>query len=257
MKKIILSLMMMAISLTMTGQRKLTPQAELRIATLKDNGVTDTNSKKRNTKPSQNDNILTMTLVVNMSENSNAATTISQMKAAGGIVQSRLGRQVVIKLPVDSVYALERIDGVKNIDVGHKGRIKTDVTRVETGVSRLNGPGENVMSPAYTGKGVTICVVDIGFDYQHPAFKDANGNTRIKCVYLMTDENGNKFTVNDPEAGEYTFPGSVYDTPELIATLTTDTNKEMHGSHTAAIAAGSFSPQGFGGMAPDAELHLT
>ncbi len=256
MKRFLFCVMMMAISLTVTGQRKLTPQAELRIASLKDNGVADTHSKKRNEKPTQDDNLLTTMFVVNMSENSNASSTISQMKEAGGIVQSRLGRQVVIKLPVDSVYALERIDGVKCIDIGHKGRIKTDVTRIETGVSRLNGPGDDVMSPSYTGKGVTICLLDIGFDFQHPAFKDANGNSRIKCVYMMTDDNGNKFTVNDPDAGEYTFPGSVYDTPELIATLTTDTNKEMHGSHTAAIAAGSLSPQGFGGMAPEADIVL-
>ena len=62
--------------------------------------------------------------------------------------------------------------------------------------------------------------------------------------------------MTDPEAGEYTFPGSVYDTPELIATLTTDDTTEYHGTHTTAIAAGSLSPQGFGGMAPEADLVL-
>ena len=35
------------------------------------------------------------------------------------------------------------------------------------------------------------------------------------------------------------FPGLVYDTPELIATLTTDKEDEVHGTHTAGIAAGA------------------
>jgi subtilisin family serine protease len=69
-------------------------------------------------------------------------------------------------------------------------------------------------------------------------------------------DTGNKFTVNDPEAGTYTFPGSVYDTPELIASLTTDYDDEYHGTHTTAIAAGSISPLGFGGMAPEADIVL-
>ena len=140
--------------------------------------------------------------------------------------------------------------------MGHNGRWKSDVSRVETGVSQLNGPTLPEGATSFTGKGVTVCLIDEGFDFQHPAFKDANGNSRIKCVYMLTDEGGRKFTVDDPEIGEYTFPGSVYDTPELIATLTTDDDEEYHGSHTAGIAAGSLSPQGFGGMAPEADLVL-
>ena len=70
------------------------------------------------------------------------------------------------------------------------------------------------------------------------------------------NENLPEKPVSDPEAGDYTFPGSVFDTPELIASLTTDMSGEYHGTHTAAIAAGTLSPQGFGGMAPDADLVL-
>ena len=72
----------------------------------------------------------------------------------------------------------------------------------------------------------------------------------------MGDEGGHKFTVNDPELGDITFPGSVYDTPELIATLVTDDMEEYHGTHTAGITAGCITPQGYGGMAPEADLVL-
>lgn len=199
-----------------------------------------------------------MTLIVNVAKGEMAATA-EQMKAVGAEVRSRLGRQVVVSVPIDSIEALQRIEGVQRIDKGHKGQLKSDVTRQETGVSKLNGPTAS-LSPeeatAFTGKGVTICLIDIGFDFQHPAFKDAEGRSRIKCVYMMNKEDGHKFTVSDPDLGDYTFPGTVYDTPELIATLTTDTEDEYHGTHTAGIAAGSLSPQGFGGMAPEADLVL-
>ena len=243
---------MVFLCLTIMAQGKITPQAQLSIARQKAKVA----RKMSQAKPQEG--IVEpqlIRLVVKVAKD-NASTTFDQMKAAGASILSRIGRQTVISIPIDSIDALERIDGVVRIDKGHKGRMKTDVTRQETGVNLLNGPETAPAATAYTGKGVTICLIDAGFDYQHPAFKDANGNSRIKCVYLIDDNGGNKFTVDDPEAGSYTFPGSVYDTPELIATLTTDDETEYHGTHTAGIAAGSLSPLGFGGMAPEADIVL-
>jgi subtilisin family serine protease len=170
-------------------------------------------------------------------------------------VLSKLGHQAVIGIPVDNVDALVAIEGVKKVDATSKGQLKTDVSLVETGVSLIDGtvPG---LEEVYTGKGVTICLVDMGFDFQHPAFKDADGNTRLRCVYLPGNDSGHKFIVEDDEAGTIAYPGSVFDTPELIATLTTDTDMDSHGTHTAGIAAGTRSPLGFGGMAPDADIVL-
>lgn len=256
MKRISIFILTLVVSLSMTGQSKLTTQAQLKVARIKTEAVSDAGVQKKKMRADIKAEPLTTMFVVMMKANANAATTIRQMKSAGAVVQSRLGHQLVVSIPIDSIGALERIEGVEHIDNGHQGRNKTDVTRVETGVSQLNGPGENVMEPAYTGKGVTVCLVDCGFDFQHPAFKDADGNTRIKCVYLMDDESGNKFTVHDPDAGEYTMPGTVYDTPELIAKLTTDDKQSVHGTHTAGIAVGSLSPQGFCGMAPEADIVL-
>lgn len=245
-----LTMMAQSSSPTQTA-KKLTPQVQLRLAHQKAKAqAAAARAKDQQTKEQQQTRLLVEVAPDGI------AQTFQQMKAAGATICSRLGQQAVINLPVDSVPSLECIDGVVRIDKGHKGKWKSDVTRVDTGVSQLNGPTLPEGATSFTGKGVTICLIDDGFDYQHPAFKDADGNSRIKCVYLIADEGGNKFTVNDPEIGEYTFPGSVYDTPELIATLTTDDVVEYHGSHTSSIAAGSLSPQGFGGMAPEADLVL-
>lgn len=256
MKRISLLLMMLVVCMTVYGQSKLTAQAQLKVKRIKAETASAEKRKKNNVRDGRQNEPVTALFVVMIGEKCNAAATIRQMRDAGAVVKSKLGHQMVVSIPIDSIGALERIDGVERIDNGHKGRKKTDVTRVETGVSRLNGTGEDVMSPAYSGKGVTVCLIDGGFDFQHPAFQDEAGNSRIKCVYMMNDEGGNPFTVNDPDAGELTFPGSVYDTPELIGQLTTDDEENIHGTHTAGIAAGSFSPQGFAGMAPEADIVL-
>ena len=184
-----------------------------------------------------------------------ANSTFKQIRKMGGIVLSKLGHQAVISIPVDKVDILADLDGVKTVDATHRADVKTDVTRVETLVSQIDGtmPGTDV---AYTGQGVTICMIDKGFDFQHPAFKDENGNSRLRCVYLPHNDSGHKFIVEDDEAGTIEYPGSVFDTPELIATLTTDTELTSHGTHTTGIAAGTRSPQGYGGMAPEADIVL-
>ena len=240
-------MMMCTIFLMAMGQVKLTPQAQIRI-TQKKAVITQAVSNGLKMSPAQQ----RMTFVVKVAEE-NARETYAQLRAAGAEIQGKIGQQAIISIPVDHINAISEIKGVQRIDTGHKGKWKSDVTRNETGVNRINGVSATLETP-YTGRGVTVCLFDNGMDFQHPAFKDAEGNTRIKCVYMIGDEGGNKFTVEDPEAGTIEFPGSVYDTPELIATLTTDTEYDYHGTHTTGIAAGSISPMGFGGMAPEADI---
>ena len=232
-----------------SAHNKLTPNAQLSLLQ-KQTARYDSNGKKLQALDADP----SITLVVEV-ESNDAAGTFAQIRETGATVLSKLGHQAVISIPVDNVDDLVAIEGVKKVDATSKGQLKTDVSLVETGVSLIDGtvPG---LEEVYTGKGVTICLVDMGFDFQHPAFKDADGNTRLRCVYLPGNNNGHKFIVEDDEAGTIAYPGSVFDTPELIATLTTDTDMDSHGTHTAGIAAGTRSPLGFGGMAPDADIVL-
>ena len=254
MKRILSLMMMLGLCLLVMGQGKMTPQAQIKIERTRSYIQKQKAAGQQVKAPSAlADGQVRVVVELSPDDIGNA---FAQMKAIGATVCARLGRQAVVNIPIDSLEALQRIEGVVRIDKGHKGQRKTDVTRQETGVNELNGPTLPATATAYTGKGITVCLIDAGFDFQHPAFKDAEGKTRIKCVYLMGDDDGNKYTVDDPDAGTYTFPGSVYDTPELIATLTTDDAEEYHGTHTAGIAVGSLSPQGFGGMAPEADIVL-
>ncbi len=234
-------------ALMSSAHSKLTPNAQLSLLQ-KQTARYDSNGKRvkaLDANPS-------IRLVVEV-DSQDVASTFALIREAGATVLSKLGHQAVISIPADKVDALVAIEGVKRVDATSKGELKTDVSLVETGVSLIDGtvPG---LEEVYTGKGVTICLVDGGFDFQHPAFKDADGNSRLRCVYLPGNDNGHKFIVEDDEAGTIEYPGSVFDTPDLIATLTTDAENLNHGTHTAGIAAGTRSPLGFGGMAPDADI---
>ena len=236
-------------ALVSSAHNKLTPNAQLSLLQ-KQTARYDSNGKKLQALDA--DPVITLVVEVDAK---GAAGTFAQIRKTGATVLSKLGHQTVISIPADNVDDLVAIEGVKRVDATSKGQLKTDVSLVETGVSLIDGtvPG---LEEVYTGKGVTICLVDMGFDFQHPAFKDADGNTRLRCVYLPGNDSGHKFIVEDDEAGTIAYPGSVFDTPELIATLTTDTDMDSHGTHTAGIAAGTRSPLGFGGMAPDADIVL-
>ncbi|MBQ9356770.1 MAG: S8 family serine peptidase [Prevotella sp.] len=244
-------ILMLAVSMTAMAQTKLTPQAQLKVMNLQKKAA------RAAARASENGLAVeppTIRLVVKIAAADEAAT-LAEIRSREARVEGVLGNQLIVTLPMDSVQSMSRIRGVLRIDTPHRPRLKTDVTRTAVGVSQIDGTAPDAIA-SLTGKGVTVCVIDIGFDFQHRAFKDEQGRTRIKAVYVPTDDDGPTFSFDYPGIGEVDFPGSLYTTAEQIAAMTTDTEMESHGTHTAGIAAGSRSPQGFGGMAPDADIVL-
>ena len=240
--------LMLAYMLGIEAQGVLTTDAMIRVAEQKSKCENITVDGKKMS-PAQQPQL---TLVVKVADE-NAAGTYARLREQGVTIRGRIGQQAIVQVPLDKVETIAQMDGILRVDVGHKGELKTDMAREVTGVNLLNGSNPTVPSPL-TGKGVTVCVMDMGLDFNHPAYKDAEGHSRIKCVYNMTSDKGRKFVYDDPVAGTIEFPGSVFDTPELISKLVYDTKLAAHGGHTTGIAAGSLSPQGFGGMAPDADI---
>ena len=191
----------------------------------------------------------TLNAIIKLDE-AHADKTLDALRTIGVKLQGRLGQQVAVAIPLDLLQQVEEIPGVLRIGTGGPApKLLTDVSRGEIGVSDIDGTRGMVGNKAYSGKGITLGIIDSGFDFHHPAFKDNEGRSRIKAFYSPFDESGRKVIVDDME-----LPGSVFDTPEQIAALTTDFPAGGHGSHTASIAAGTRSPQGWGGMAPDADI---
>lgn len=164
---------------------------------------------------------------------------------------------VTAHVPVAQLEALSQVDNVTLINVSQLVCPTTDVTRQLTHVDDLLALSSNAASVGvnslYDGTGVVVGVIDSGIDFQHVAFKDKDGNSRIKWAYVYADG-----------------VGTEYKETEKIASLTTDNDEENHGTHTASTAGGSsvivdgsevtvtddHSLATYGGMAPGADLYL-
>ena len=106
-----------------------------------------------------------------------------------------------------------------------------------------------------SGKGVLIGFLDSGIDYTHPAFRSADGTTRIARIWDQTDQSG-----TPPDGLSY---GSEYTDVMLNEALFSGTPLELvperdelgHGTSVAGIACGSAdSNEAFTGAAPEAQI---
>lgn len=110
-----------------------------------------------------------------------------------------------------------------------------------------------------TGKGVVLCVVDCGIDFNHDAFTDSTGISHVKRAMIYS-ENPNDTLWNESHT-EWRWNYVYAQSPEEIKALTTDYDLDTHGTHTSNSAGGARHATGsenseYYGMAPDAELFL-
>ena len=148
-------------------------------------------------------------------------------------------------IPMEQLESLIQDSSVISIDAGGEVRAMMDSVRIDTNVDpAFTGNG---LPHSFQGEGTIIGIIDSGFDFTHPNFRDANGENRITCVW---DQN-NLFTTSNSSYGY----GVVYSTPEQIATVKHDMSGDTHGTHVAGIAAGSYNNV-YRGIAPKAEIVL-
>jgi subtilisin family serine protease/LAS superfamily LD-carboxypeptidase LdcB len=114
-----------------------------------------------------------------------------------------------------------------------------------------------------TGRGVVVGVVDWGFDFAHPDFRNPDGTTRILALW---DQRGGK-RPDSPTPFGY---GVVHDRSAIDRALSqkdpyaslqyhpadADTGIGCHGTHVASIAAGTGGVDRPAGIAPEAQLVL-
>lgn len=172
---------------------------------------------------------------------------IAELEAMGVKVNGQFGNILTVTAPVNKLEAMSQVKNIRQVAVARNVRLANDRQRSSSNVDDVIA-GNGLQKP-YTGKDVVVGVIDTGIDFNHLAFKDANGNTRVKRVY-MPDGEGNAPKINGEE-----LPGAEYVTPAEIAALTTDNKDESHGTHTSATAAGT-QVGNYGGMAPDADIVL-
>lgn len=105
------------------------------------------------------------------------------------------------------------------------------------------------------GMGVIIGIIDTGIDYQHPAFQNPDGTTRILSIWDQTDQSGRPpggFSFGS-EYGKNHINNALKSTTPLSIVPTTDTHG--HGTAIASIISGSPNEErSFSGIVPNSKL---
>lgn len=153
-------------------------------------------------------------------------------------------------IKVQDLPLLESIQCLKYADAGEKLDFEVSNARNTTNTNSVHtGSG---LSQSYTGTGVVVGIIDKGFDYTHPNFKDVNGNLRISRVWERTNSSG-----TPPSSLGFTYGSQFIGSTAILSELY-DIQNESHGTHVTGIAAGT----GTGnlsllkGMAPNSEIVL-
>ena len=114
----------------------------------------------------------------------------ADIEAAGAVVVTDLGDVVVAQLPVDAIEQISELESVERIEIARPVQKYNDAAREATHVDMVHA-GTGLASPM-TGEGVVVGVVDTGIDFNHIAFKDDEGNTRIVRAYEREEQRRRK-----------------------------------------------------------------
>ncbi|WP_312446101.1 S8 family peptidase [Lacrimispora sp.] len=119
------------------------------------------------------------------------------------------------------------------------------------------GVGEVQRNPALAlfGQGVIVVVIDTGIDYQHPAFRNSDGSTRVLTIWDQTQQEGtppSTFTFGTEYSRE-TINTALNSEDPLSVVPSTDTNG--HGTAIASVIAGTPNIlEAFSGVVPQSDL---
>ena len=166
-------------------------------------------------------------------------------------IQAQWGDLYIVTLPTDRLAALSREPDVQRIEAGEPCVANMDTSRSVIHVDALHAG--MLGNTRWTGKGVVMGIMDIGFDLTHPTFYSADGQDyRIRSFWDMLDYTGK----GDNKDSLYI--GCEYNTRKslLRKAHATDGLEQFHGTHTAGTAAGSGYISPYIGAAPEADICL-
>ncbi len=173
---------------------------------------------------------------------------VSQLEALGVKVIVNLTDLMTCSIPLDCVEQVSALEGVKLVSFAQEVQLHNDEARRLSLVDDVQAMTDRQGVP-YSGKGVIYGTIDTGIDFDHVAFKNEDGTSRILYAYLP--DQGTPF---EGGAQLENYPGFVYEN-EAIAHLTTDDVNGFHGTHTLGVGAGGRNGHDtYYGMAPEADI---
>ena len=174
-------------------------------------------------------------------ESTDGDATIQQK---GGLVWQDFGHGFYAAfLPVDSLGALDQSASIVRMEANELSNVLNDNSKEILGVNKVWNGIE--LPQAFRGNGVLAGVMDIGFDFTHPSFRNEDGSSRVIWFWDPLAEND-----NPKELGRtYTTPDEV-----LAAEHSYNAAQDNHGSHVLGSIAGRGIDGNFAGMAPEADI---
>ena len=170
------------------------------------------------------------------------------LRQKGCQVLARAGQIRIANIPVSQLGALSLDHRILRMEARQGTQLTND--QMATHLNALPVYAGQNLPQAFTGKGVVVGVMDVGFDLTHPTFYN-NDTTqyRIRRFWdmLTQDTIGSPLYVGRDYAGR----------DELLALGHSRDGLDLtHGTHTAGTVAGSGWHSSYRGMAPDADLCL-
>lgn len=112
---------------------------------------------------------------------------MTDVEFAGATVVNKAGNVIVVRMPIDAIEQISELESVERVEITQPVKLYNDVAREVTNVDAVHsGTG---LTSSFTGEGVIVGIVDSGIDFNHIAFKDEDGNTRIVRAFVY-DEAG-------------------------------------------------------------------
>ena len=176
--------------------------------------------------------------------NQNAADSVLTHHGCRKLAQ--WGDIVIADIPLGQLRALASEPQVQRIEAGRQATAQMDSTL--TAVNAWPAFTPTSEHQAFTGEGVIVGVMDIGFDLTHPNFRDTEtGLCRISAFWdqLSPDTIGSPFPVGRDYVGRAVV--QAYG-------RSTDSDTQSHGTHTLGIAIGSGAGTPWRGLAPASDL---
>lgn len=149
-------------------------------------------------------------------------------------------------VPIEKLAEAASVPGIEYIERGGEPQLRMRYARAKAQVDQLHKDAWQMVGKGYTGNGVVVGVIDIGLEYNHVNFRDADGNLRIKRVWKQDGTGG-----VSPKKFGY---GVEYTSADQIKAAVYDTPAQSHATHVTGIAAGSERSTNLYGVAPDADI---
>lgn len=176
-------------------------------------------------------------------KSSDVEKTKGRVEAAGGNVRTIVGKIMTASVPEKAILDAEGWDEVEYIEAAKPMKQLNDLANSSTGVAAVQaGTG---LTQGYDGTGVIVGIIDSGLDLTHPAFLDANGESRVLYVWDQEDATG-------PAPTEYPTYGTEYKHAQIVSGGLAHKDTDGHGTHVTGIAAGRDST--YPGVAPESSI---